>query len=368
MNFLKTLSLKNINFKQFLKFNKNYRFFFSNLALTFAAFSYYYKNKQISECFSTTRGEISNTFYPANDPIEDRYEIKYIQSMDNALFLSVLDGHGGYELSEFANQRLSRYIEEFFHKEKGEDQVKIKNSIKKSFAKIEQEFYDLALKKYNNGEGKASCVGSCALICLIYKDVLYVANLGDSKARLIKEDNGTFRSVKLMHRHNSEKPREKEKLFKLFPEEKDIVICKRADGTVCYVKGRLQPTRSFGDLHLKYKEFNEHQGSNFKRPISNFNGPYISSIPELTIYPLNYDEDKYLIVATDGLCDHVTSNEVCDILNKKKDAKAEDFLHKVLLNAATESNKTIDQLKNISLGKRRNYHDDTTIIFLPLKK
>lgn len=33
-------------------------------------------------------------------------------------------------------------------------------------------------------------------------------------------------------------------------EEEDIVLCVH-EGRACYVKGRLQPVRAFGDLHLK---------------------------------------------------------------------------------------------------------------------
>ena len=39
--------------------------------------------------------------------------------------------------------------------------------------------------------------------------------------------------------------------------ENDIVVCKRVN-TACYVKGKLQPTRAFGDLRLKHDEYNSH--------------------------------------------------------------------------------------------------------------
>ena len=49
-------------------------------------------------------------------------------------------------------------------------------------------------------------------------------------------------------RLNAGEPFEQARLVKKFPGENDIVMCKNA----CYVKGRLQPTRSLGDFYLKY--------------------------------------------------------------------------------------------------------------------
>jgi pyruvate dehydrogenase phosphatase len=290
--------------------------------------------------------------------------------------MSVLDGHGGNLLSDFANKRFASYVDDFFKeniKTLKEKEAVVK-SLKDAFNKIELEFKDIAVNLYNKGDGKLATVGACALATVIYHDVLYVANLGDSKARLIRYDNKDkeYYSEKLMHRHNSEKDREKEALFKKFPDESDIVVCKRPNGKVCYVKGRLQPTRSLGDFHLKYKEFNEMNSLGFKKPIKNFNGPYISATPEITVYDINYSTDKYLVIATDGLSDFLSSAEVVNIITEKeaKNQKptAKDLLDKVLQKAAAESNLTLSQLEAVPLGKRRNLHDDTTILLLNLRK
>lgn len=69
--------------------------------------------------------------------------------------------------------------------------------------------------------------------------------------------------------------------------------CKSA----CYVKGRLQPTRSFGDFYLKYKEYN------FTR-IPVFTGPYIDAAPLVTHFALT-PAHKSLLLATDGLWDEL---------------------------------------------------------------
>lgn len=348
-------------------------FFFGGVWNQYSHNSFFNRNLQ---CLTTAINEITYTNYPANGPIEDRYNIVYLKKIKGGLFLSILDGHGGDMLSEFANKNLANYIDEAFDKNKSKFNTAreaIVESILNGFERIENEFKEKAIKMYAEGNGKLATVGACALVTIIHDDVLYVANLGDSKARLIRLDqkDNSFYSEKLMHRHNAEKNREKQLLYSKFP-DKDIVVCKRNDGTVCYVKGRLQPTRSFGDFHLKLKEFNQSSGSMFKRPIQDFNGPYISSQPEITVYPIDYNTDKYLVIASDGLGDFVNSKQVVSIISSKlkenKEPKASDLLDKVLENASSEAGMTVNQLKDVPLGKRRSLHDDTTIILLKLIK
>ena len=55
---------------------------------------------------------------------------------------------------------------------------------------------------------------------------------------------------------NANNPEEQLRLKAIFPQEEDIVICKKNNAESCYVKGRLQPTRTIGDFRLKYPEFN----------------------------------------------------------------------------------------------------------------
>ena len=91
---------------------------------------------------------------------------------------------------------------------------------------------------------------------------------------------------------------------KQFPGERDIYHCtKQPTGIECFVKGGLQPTRSFGDFRLKHQEFNFHNFSEelgFRRPIPIFSGPYVTHTPDIQVHELSPD-DKWVILATDGL-------------------------------------------------------------------
>jgi pyruvate dehydrogenase phosphatase len=88
-----------------------------------------------------------------------------------------------------------------------------------------------------------------------------------------------FSATALSRDHNAREPREKARLAALHPGEPDIVVCKVGNPSACYVKGRLQPTRSLGDAYLKESEFNvpaglgRMWGRHIKAPYS---PPYVS--------------------------------------------------------------------------------------------
>ena len=101
------------------------------------------------------------------------------------------------------------------------------------------------------------------------------------------------------------------RLKSLFSDD-DIVVCKRGNRS-CYVKGRLQPTRSLGDFRLKFEEFNNPNGQpadkGFAEKIKNFKGPYISATPDQKILKIEKG-DRYLVMGSDGLWDELTKNDI----------------------------------------------------------
>jgi pyruvate dehydrogenase phosphatase len=65
---------------------------------------------------------------------------------------------------------------------------------------------------------------------------------------------GVFSSTRITRDHNAREPAELLLLQQNHPNEPNIVVCKNPHA--CYVKGRLQLTRSLGDAYLKHAEFN----------------------------------------------------------------------------------------------------------------
>lgn len=100
--------------------------------------------------------------------------------------------------------------------------------------------------------------------------------------------------IKVNERLNAGEPSEQERLKAEFPHEPDIYKCIK-DTNYCYVKGRLQPTRSLGDFYLKNSEYN------FTN-LAIFTGPYIDHRPKLKRFPFK-GYHKTLVLASDGLWD-----------------------------------------------------------------
>lgn len=221
-------------------------------------------------------------------------------------------------------------------------------------------------------------MGSCVLCTVVHDNLLYVANLGDCKAILFrkqvtilhnKEVEISYIPIKLSITFNAGKSYEQKKLREKF-KDSDIVVDK---GVACYVKGRLQPTRSLGDFYMKYKEFNNPpmniEERYLRRVIENFNGPYIESEPDIQVFEL-CEEDEFLILSTDGLWDWLGSKDVAEIIKKNKNDKshiAEALLKEALTRAASKANLQIEQVMEMPKSVKRSIHDDISLLVVDLK-
>lgn len=128
------------------------------------------------------------------------------------------------------------------------------------------------------------------MTAVVANDKVYTSNLGDCKGILVNPDHG-FKKLNRMLNANSKK--EQARLKKEYPKDEDIVVCKKSGA--CYVKKRLQPTRTIGDFRLKYKEFNnpnkELEEKGYSRKIKHFHGPYINVSP-IILYPRPYQNTE----------------------------------------------------------------------------
>jgi len=322
----------------------------------------------------------------ANAPCEDAFFIQNITLLNyEGIFLSVFDGHGGDKLSKYANLLLYPYFLESFNLNKFEPNLnrRIILSLKQAYERIEHEFLKIAFNERLNHNYLYSQVGACAISAIIINKKIFVANLGDSKARLFyrsnkriknKNDVEEFKVKKLSKVFNIRKKSEQIAYRAKFPKDKDIIQC--YDPKACYVKGALQPTRTLGDYSLKYLYFNLNDISDnslYEKYQKYFNGPYISSVPDIQILDIK-NNFKYLIMGTDGLWDVVKSREIASIINTKYDNAKNityELMNLAMIKYSLENNMNgnyLDILKTPNGRERRNMHDDITIITCDLRK
>ncbi len=82
------------------------------------------------------------------------------------------------------------------------------------------------------------------------------------------------------------------------------------------------PTRALGDYRLKYKEFNTHEftGSRgYRSELRDYHGPYITHKPDIQVHTLK-EQDKFLVMATDGLWDEMSLGELAQVFAVNKES------------------------------------------------
>lgn len=129
--------------------------------------------------------------------------------------------------------------------------------------------------------------GSTAVCSLVVNNKLYVASVGDSRAVL--SHNG--RAVDMTQDHKPSRPDEKHRIESL-------------GGRIIHygtwrVEGVLAVTRAFGDRRLK---------------------KYVSAVPEIQSRELTADDD-WLVLASDGVWDVLSSQAAVDMANHINNAQ-----------------------------------------------
>ena len=226
--------------------------------------------------------EESNSKYREN--MEDKGKsIDGFNNDNNTGIFCIFDGHGGTEVSTYLQKNIINYFREFFL-----ENIDIENNLIELFKIIDDKLNE---PFYNT-------LGSTACIVYITKEnskkCFYCANIGDTRCVLINKNGAKRISYDDRATDINESNRVKS--------EGGIIFGGR-------VYGQLMLTRAFGDSGLKKYG--------------------VICIPH--VYKVDIDiEDKYIIIASDGVWDVLEENEIynyslisknskdfCDIIVKK---------------------------------------------------
>lgn len=201
-------------------------------------------------------------------------EDSYYANIDLPYF-GVFDGHGGSRCSEFITTQL------YTHIVKHNIYDGCESAIVQGFRQTDYDWLQLAThNSYDDGS-----TAICGIIC---NNILYVASCGDSRAVLCS--NG--RAIDMSVDHKPSRTDEKQRIESL-------------GGRIIHygtwrVEGVLAVTRSFGDRRLK---------------------KYVTAEPEIHTHQLTQNDD-WLILATDGVWDVLSSQNVVDTAITCNDCKA----------------------------------------------
>ena len=255
-------------------------------------------------CFiSYSYNEYSNI--PYRKSMEDYHCIKQNLLKNSPMcfsYFSIFDGHSGSEVALF----LSKYLHKILSKNLSDLTINnndiqnynnnIISSIKKSFEIADQEII--------NNLSYSKDVGSTGTIILLYKikneDInnndyskyIVCSNIGDSKGYILTKNN--FTQITKDHKCNDEKEVERIK------KNGGIVFNNRVFGT-------LMLTRSFGDKEMKKYG--------------------VISTPDCFCHKIR-DEDLYIVIASDGVWDAVSEEEIMQMGGEKY--SSDDFSKKIV--------------------------------------
>jgi serine/threonine protein phosphatase PrpC len=192
---------------------------------------------------------------------------------EHMAFFGLYDGHGGRNVADFAASYLHKALVNHF-KESSLDEYSIPSLLHQAFLTTHTQLDHLL--------GTALHQGCTALTSLIYKNTLYVANAGDSRAVLCRKG----KAIELSTDHKPNRPDEKERI-----EKQGGNVTMRS---VARVNGILAISRALGDKALN---------------------PYVIPDPEITITPLTPD-DQFIIMACDGVWDVIDNQEAVNVVRQ----------------------------------------------------
>nr|AVL26016.1 PP2C1 [Prunus avium] len=217
-------------------------------------------------------------------------------------FFGIYDGHGGPQVANYCSERLHLALAEELGVIKDDlsdgtvgerQQVQWEKAFTNCFQKVDDEIEGKVSGNIIKSDGNASeasfepiapeTVGSTAVVALVCSSHIIVANCGDSRAVLCRGKQAIALSVD--HKPNR---------------EDEYARIEAAGGKVIQwnghrVFGVLAMSRSIGDRYLK---------------------PWIIPEPEVMNVPRARD-DECLILASDGLWDVMTNEEVCEVARRR---------------------------------------------------
>ena len=272
--------------------------------------------------------------------------IKHINKLNNFFIqiFGIFDGHGDH--GHIISKEIKEYFIDYFNTLNLDMISNNNNAIYEKLVKNNyEEIYNLFKnideklhKKYSSPENSNNiCIhsGTTALIIILFYNKIISINLGHSKSIIIYKNNSILQLNSL---HIPESEEEKKRIEKNggivkmeeWSSEGPKRICYKEDDNIKY--SGLSVSRSFGDFA------SEQLG--------------VFSIPEIKEFNLDYNDVKILVIATNGIWEFLSNENVRDtILNYYDEDNIEGGI-----------NKLISVGKKIWSVKNPYYIDDLTAI------
>ncbi|RHN43625.1 putative protein-serine/threonine phosphatase [Medicago truncatula] len=238
-------------------------------------------------------------------------------------FFGVYDGHGGAQVAKFCAKRMHNVIAEEW-----EQEIAGGAEWQKRWEAVFANGFERTDSEIESDEVAPEMVGSTASVVVLSGCQIITSNCGDSRVVLCRRTQTVPLTV-------DQKPDREDELLRIEGEGGKVINWNGAR-----VFGVLAMSRAIGDRYLR---------------------PWIIPVPEVT-FTARTDEDECLILASDGLWDVMTNEEVGEV------ARSILRRRRRSLSSTEEISPTqvvADSLTEIAIG--RNSTDNVSIIVVDLK-
>ena len=230
---------------------------------------------------------------------QDNYFIfKNFADHKDYIYMSVCDGHGveGHFVSEFIKEVLPYYMSENLKNKNILTEKEITHQI------ITETFLIVNNMLVSNENINSLFSGSTCVSVIFTPERLIVPNIGDSRAVLARFDknSGKYKAIELSRDH---KPTEKDEAKRIYEND-----------------GRIQPFTEDGEFvgpQRVWIKDEEVPGLAMTRSFGDRVAATVGVMSEPEIKEFDFDEnDKYMIIASDGIWEFISSQECVDIIQK----------------------------------------------------
>ena len=359
-------------------------------------------------------------FLPSNSPMEDRFVVGESRALTSALF-SVIDGHKGHNCASYLQKHLLQHVTSSLYScaeltskpdlailmdmdshqrpllyEDVRQQTTtgggksipletMKLCLQDSFQSLDDNISREALedlKLVHQGHSLTADMkqrvmraieGACVIAAIVQVDEVFVANTGDCRVVVGREGaGGRWEALPLSVDQNAENPDEVARLRAEHPGEENTVIM---NGRVL---GNLMPFRTFGDCDFKWEK--KYLENIVYVPATYRSPPYITAKPIISHSRLQV-EDKFMIIASDGLWERMSSEEAVNVVSKtlsgqsrksgmfsslfgreNKDCCPSNAATELLWQALGGEERVVARLLDVSPTWSRTVRDDITVM------
>ncbi|CAJ1331887.1 unnamed protein product [Effrenium voratum] len=242
----------------------------------------------------------------------------------------VFDGHSGSLCVDIMMDWLPRNLQKCLSAKPALTEEHLKQAVTEACVLTDDEFLVKARER-------EALDGTTMVLCLIWPDEgrqktrsrLLVANLGDSRAVLCRQQGSTLGARRLSEDHKPGRPDEQRRIESCGGVVDMQGVWRVFTPGPATFGGRsllwgLAVSRAFGDLLMKEPQ---------RYGCTGVTGPLVSAMPEITLSELNVNEDRFLVLACDGIWDVMDDEEAISVCSEHKTA---DLASRALVRRAFE--------------------------------